>query len=410
VTSPAPNPDRPSPNQARLAPNEGRLGPNQARLGPTQGRLSSDKGRPPSQYASTPHLFVYQSVDDDATDSDEAGDDSDNDEQVHGEAPRKPGDVSINMANLTLSPAPKTNTLGENVATVAAASSRTLPRQLPATSQKEPIYSSTAAIKTHVVSGKEAAGSSPPSDPYGVPSASLARRSSSCNMIDQDSFAVTNQVVARIETSFRGHKTQIWTCRTMANLYTEEGSGKDAKWNLKFTGVPALLLDLGETKSRDKRKLQILLAEKESGFELWRDTVDNLTSYKVQEANFHILYLSSDHRRKIGLSFNEGDAAMIFHKQLETLTSDPENISLSGPSKKKSKSKEKIIKYKPPKKTDISKPCNFHHVTTVEPTDSMRLYSMKVYASGGSPGGEDPGPLTPLTPLTPVSQPPVTPV
>ena len=169
----------------------------------------------------------------------------------------------------------------------------------------------------------------------------------------------------------------------MANLYTEEGSGKDATWNLKFTGVPVLLLDLGETKSRDKRKLQILLAEKESGFELWRDVVDNLTSYKVQEPHFHTLYLSSDHRRKIGLSFNEGDAAMVFHKQLETLTSNPENISLSAPGKKKKpQNKEKPIKYKAPKKTDISKPCNFHHVTTVDPTDRTRLYSMQTYGSG----------------------------
>ena len=168
----------------------------------------------------------------------------------------------------------------------------------------------------------------------------------------------------------------------MANLYTEEGSGKDATWNLKFTGVPAILLDLGDTKSRDKRRLQILLAEKESGFELWRDVVDNLTSYKVQEPHFHTLFLSSDHRRKIGLSFNEGQAAMVFHKQLETLTSNPENISLSAPGKKKkSKNKEKIPKYKAPKKNDISKPCNFHHVTAVDPTDRTRLYSMQAYGN-----------------------------
>ena len=218
------------------------------------------------------------------------------------------------------------------------------------------------------------------SDHYESPRVlSAARRSSSCGMIAQDGFAVTNQVAARIETSFRGHKTQIWVCRTMANLYVEEGSGKEATWSLKFTGVPALLLDLGETKSRNKRRLQIILAEKESGFELWKDIIDNLTSYKVQEPHFHTLYLSSDHRRKIGLSFNEGDAAMTFHKQLEELTSDPENISLSAPGKKKSKPKDRPVKYKAPKKNDISTPCNFSHVTTVGTSDRSRLYSLQVY-------------------------------
>ena len=244
------------------------------------------------------------------------------------------------------------------------------------------------------------------SDHYEVPrSLAAGRRSSSCSMMAQDNFAVTNEVVARIETSFRGHKTQLWVCRTMANLYIEENNGKESVWKLQFTGVPALLLDLGETKSRNKRQLQIILAEKESGFELWKDVIDNLTSYKVQEPHFHTLYLSSDHRRKIGLSFNEGQAAMVFHSQLETLTSNPENISLSAPGKKKSKPKEKPVKYKAPRKNDISSPCNFHHVTTVDPSDRTKLYSLQVF------GGQPAAPAEPHTIVNrPMPAPAATPV
>lgn len=341
------------------------------------GEVTSSSHRSP-RYASTPHLFVFQTQDDDDEDSEGVGD-------------------TTNMIT-------KTNTLSNRspVAIVEvdpmAAGSRTLPRQpmpsQPPHQQKEPIYSSTAEIKKDVTRREEEAARHI-SDHYEAPrNLSAGRRSSSCSMISQDSFAVTNQVVARIETSFRGHKTQLWVCRTMANLYTEEGTGKDATWNLKFTGVPVLLLDLGETKSRDKRRLQIILAEKESGFELWKDVIDNLTSYKVQEHHFHTMYLSSDHRRKIGLSFNEGQAAMAFHSQLETLTSDPENISLSAPGKKKIKSKDKPPKYKAPRKTNISLPCNFHHVTTVDPADRSRLYSMQVYGSGPANGVVAPEPHT----------------
>ncbi|KAF2357735.1 WH1/EVH1 domain [Trinorchestia longiramus] len=319
------------------------------------GEVTSSTHRSP-HYASTPHLFVFQAPDD--------------------EEDLENNDDSISQVT-------KCNTL-RNTSTAELVEtptniSRTLPRPPTSQQMKEPIYSSTVDIRKDI-SRREEAAAGHITDHYESPRClSATRRSSSCSMIDQDSFAVTKQVVSRIETSFRGHKTQVWVCRTMANLYTEEGSGNDSKWVLKNTGVPVLLLDLGETKSRTKRQLQIILAEKESGFELWKDVIDNLTSYKVQEPHFHTMFLSSDHRRKIGLSYNEGDAAMTFHKQLESLTSNPENISLNAPGKKKKpKNKEKPLKYKPPRKNDISKPCNFHHVTSVDPEDRCRLYTLQI--------------------------------
>ena len=198
----------------------------------------------------------------------------------------------------------------------------------------------------------------------------------------EDPLAVTEEDMARIETFFKGRLTQVWICRTMANLYSEIGTAEGSpSWTLKFTGVPLLLLDAGDTKSRDKRRLQLIVAEKGTGFALWGDVVDNLTGYKVQEPHFHTLYLSSDHRKRLGLSFNDGDLAMEFHSILEQLTSDPANISLSGPGKKKKdKPKEKVPKYKAPKKNDISLPCNFNHVTNVDPTDKSRFFSLQIFS------------------------------
>lgn len=213
---------------------------------------------------------------------------------------------------------------------------------------------------------------------------SFTRRES---YIPEDPLAVTDDDVARIETFFRGHRTQVWVCRTMANLYNETGSSTaNSSWQLRFTGVPLLLLDAGDTKSRDKRQLQLILAEKGTGFALWRDVVDNLTSYRVQEPHFHTFYLSSDHRQRLGLSYNDGKEAVEFHSVLDQLTSDPANIALSGPGKKKKeKPKEKPVKYKPPKKTDISLPCNFNHVTNVDPTDKTRFFSLQIFSRKPTP-------------------------
>lgn len=193
---------------------------------------------------------------------------------------------------------------------------------------------------------------------------------------------MTDEDVSRIETFFRGHKTQLWVCRTMANLYSEGGAGTThGQWELKYTGVPLLLLDQGDTRSRDKRRLQLILAEKGTGFALWRDVVDNLTSYRAQEPQFHTLYLSSDHRRRMGLSYNDARPATEFLGHIERLTSDPSNISLSGPSKKKNnKAKEKVTKYKAPKKTDISTPCNFQHVTSVDVCDKGKFFSLQAFS------------------------------
>lgn len=271
-----------------------------------------------NHYASTPHLFVYQAADDE--------------DEVDNVPPK-----DINS--------------------------------------KEPIYSSAIDIRK-VAAAKEAEAVRRINEKYDSLKVLTDRRDD----LD-DPLAVTDDDVSRIETFFRGHKTQLWVCRTLANLYVEGGAGAShGSWELKYTGVPVLLLDQGETRSRNKRLLQLILAEKGTGFALWRDVVDNLTSYRAQEPQFHTLYLSSDHRRRIGFSFNDARAACEFHSHIERLTADPANISLSGPGKKKNKPKEKPNKYKAPKKTDISSPCNFQHVTTVDACDKTRFYSLQAFS------------------------------
>ncbi|XP_076311068.1 uncharacterized protein LOC143225479 [Tachypleus tridentatus] len=189
---------------------------------------------------------------------------------------------------------------------------------------------------------------------------------------------LTEQDVSQIEMFFRGHKTYVYVCHSLANLYFTRAVsyGCPGEWELEKTGIPVLLFDKGDTRARNRRRLQIIVAEKGTGFVLWGDVIDNLTNYKAQENCFHTLCLSNDHRQMAGLSFDNPEAAVEFFGEIDHLTSDPLNISLSIPKRMGKTRKKKPTKVKLPKKCDISQPCCFQHVTTVGLQDQKHFYTL----------------------------------
>ncbi|XP_013784075.1 uncharacterized protein LOC106468208 [Limulus polyphemus] len=198
---------------------------------------------------------------------------------------------------------------------------------------------------------------------------------SESHSIDSD---LTEEDLSRIEMFFRSHKTYIYVCHSLANLYFTRlnSNGCVGEWVLEKTGVPVLLFDKGDTRARNRRRLQIVMAEKGTGFVLWRDIIDNLTNYKAQEDCFHTLYLSNDHRQMAGLSFDNSAAAVHFFDEIDRLTSDPLNISLSIPKMTSKTRKKKPVKVRLPKKCDISQPCCFQHVTAVDMQDKEQFYTL----------------------------------
>lgn len=97
---------------------------------------------------------------------------------------------------------------------------------------------------------------------------------------------------------------------------------------------------------------------------------------------FRELFLTSscirlDHSKFIGFSFDSQTAATEFWQNIERLTSNPENIALSAPGRKRKTKKEKP---KPlPPKSQISNPCQFLHVTNVSAEDTPRYHSLQVF-------------------------------
>jgi len=220
----------------------------------------------------------------------------------------------------------------------------------------------------------------------------------------------------KIEYALRGRKTEIFVADSLANLYyktkmaqrplssgsnvtnssSRSTSSEDqVEWILKYTGVPVLLLDTGETKSRDKRRIQIVLAELGSGLALWKDVIDHLSSYQVVEndgdsrdiSTFHTMHMSTDHTKVVGLSFDNADTADKFAKQVDKLTSDFANISLSGSKQKnkkggKNKDKKVVQKYVRPNKSEISQPCAFTHISSLSPKDKNLFSSLQHFVTG----------------------------
>lgn len=101
---------------------------------------------------------------------------------------------------------------------------------------------------------------------------------------------------------------------------------------------------------------------------------------KVSRFNYIDPYVSifTDHTKVIGFSFDSNQAARDIWSCIERLISDPENISLSVPGRKRKQSK----RPKPaplPQKSQISQPCQFSHVTSVTTNDSQRYFSMQTF-------------------------------
>ena len=194
--------------------------------------------------------------------------------------------------------------------------------------------------------------------------------------------ALTEQETLQVEMFYRSHKTEVFVCQSLANMYFGNIRGsvsstqsscmiESGHWQFFKSGVPVLVLDSGQ--SRRKRKLHIILTERGTGFTLWKDSMNHLTNYASPQSTFHTMHLSNDHTKLAGFRFVDAAAAVDFYHKIFKLVSDPNDdiLNLSGTKgKKKAKSKEKDKKkYKAPTKADISTPCCFTHITKLDRTD-----------------------------------------
>lgn len=80
----------------------------------------------------------------------------------------------------------------------------------------------------------------------------------------------------------------------------------------------------------------------------------------------------------MGFSYDSSQAAREIWQTIEKLISNPENIALSVPGRKRKTQKRTKPPALPPK-SQISHPCQFHHITTVTAEDRQRFYSLQAF-------------------------------
>jgi len=339
-----------------------------------------------SHYSSTPHLFVYQPSDDNIDDVD------------YGETERTSSDSGY----------------ADSMRSAESASS--------STAGPEPIYYSASELSQYqrnAWNSKETQEESTNrhNGKYNSKYNGKYNEDMQGRKLPEGGLHLTEMELMRVETFFRGNQTQVYVGKSLANLYLrtakslvglnrcssqpdvcsrtlQRQENRVSDWQLKFTGIPVVLLDMGATRSRDQRRIQLVLAERATGFTLWRDIIDNLSNYEAADATFHTMRLSTDHRHIAGLSFDSPEAADELFRYIETLTSNPANVRLSAP-KSTSRTSNflrfftssggkkcgKLAKHPAlpalPRKSDISQPCFFQHVTSVDTTDRGKLFSLQ---------------------------------
>ena len=127
--------------------------------------------------------------------------------------------------------------------------------------------------------------------------------------------------------------------------------------------------------ARSHRRVHIILAERGTGLALWKDQLDNLSCYAVDKENklFHSLHFSKDHRERVGISWDHEGSASLFLDRVESLTSRPDNVGLSGP---KTQGEVQVKKKAKLSKAEISRPCGFTHNVSITMEDRDTFYTM----------------------------------
>lgn len=177
----------------------------------------------------------------------------------------------------------------------------------------------------------------------------------------------------QIETFYGSHRTKVFVCKCDCKLYAcaaENHVVSDSK-KPYCVGVPVLLLNLGETRARQERSLTLLLAEKGSGFTLWKTIICSFLNYKTVRQNYHTF--SAEDGLLLGMRFSDPTSAAEFAGIVASLAAEINNPDFTGTLKKKKGKKEKK---KQLKKAEISQPCCFQHVISLDTKDSNRVKHM----------------------------------
>ena len=183
---------------------------------------------------------------------------------------------------------------------------------------------------------------------------------------------LTTQELFKIKLSLSCLSNRVTVCPVQAKLYLL----KEETWKHFKTGVAAVIFNTGECGDRNPKGVKLCLVELESGFASWKEDLSDSSQYKAQDTKFHTLVLQNNNGANMaGLQFEDEGAASLFFKEIidsiEELKSANNATELSK--LELSSRREKAKKFRKLKKSEISTPCLFTHVTNISSTQADTL-------------------------------------
>ena len=173
---------------------------------------------------------------------------------------------------------------------------------------------------------------------------------------------LAQETIMRIEVSLSSRRSSVVVFNTTARLYSLDHE----EWTSMAYGAPCILL-LKETAEADSPfVIKLVIAELESGINLWEEIIWSGTEYTEQNATFHT-FVGSSNRQTLAVQFADPDEAKSLlaslkqfynqKQQIDKLIKNRPPAQTNKPEKTKKLTKKRLSKY------DISAPCNFKHVS-----------------------------------------------
>lgn len=187
-----------------------------------------------------------------------------------------------------------------------------------------------------------------------------------------DNSRLTSQELFKVKLSLSCLSNRVTVCPVQAKLYLL----KEDTWKHHKTGVAAVIFNTGESGERNPKGVKLCLVELESGFASWKEDLSDNSQYKEQDNKFHTLVLNNNNGAGMaGLQFEDEGAASLFLKEIvdsiEELKSSNNTTEVSK--LELSSRREKAKKFRKLKKSEISTPCLFTHVTNISSTQADNL-------------------------------------
>ncbi|CAF2367143.1 unnamed protein product [Rotaria sp. Silwood2] len=198
------------------------------------------------------------------------------------------------------------------------------------------------------------------------------------------SIRLNEKDVLKIASFYKSIGTLVYVAHSIATLYT---SDFDAMANLKdwkklYTGVPIWLFNTGMNPKR-ARCIRLVISELGSSFTLWDTIVNGASDVRLPKSR-HITLKSLETGTILALKFDDANATDEFHQYFVKLSCDPRNADLFDVFNAKRRRPVFILHKRKIKKSAISKPSHFNHITKVDEHDRDSLYTYSVLVDDGT--------------------------